>query len=79
MSLSWSNEQQPNTEIRYNHVISVTPIGNFTIEWKGWKEYDSKAVYLDGWYLESFHTLGEAKEFAYIYLKDLHSKIGELL
>ena len=79
MSLSWSREQQPNTEIRYNHVISVTPTGNFTIEWKGWKEYDSKAVYLDGWYLESFSTLEEAKEFAYDHLKDLHGKIGELL
>lgn len=79
MSLLWSKEQQPNTEIRYNHVISVTPLSNFTIEWKGWKEYDSKCVYLDGWYLESFPTLEEAKEFAYIYLKDLHSKIGELL
>lgn len=79
MSLLWSREQQPNTDIRYNHVISVTPIGNLTIEWKGWEEYGSKCVYLDGWYLESFPTLGEAEEFAYNHLKDLHSKIGELL
>ena len=79
MSLSWSNEQQPNTEIRYNHVISVTPIGNFTIEWQEWKENDRMCVYLNDQYLYTFETLVEAKEGAFLHLKDLHSKIGELL
>lgn len=41
MPLSWSEEHQPNDACRYNHVVSETPLGRLTIEWKGWKDHDS--------------------------------------
>ncbi len=41
MPLSWSKERQPCIECRYTHVVSETLLGKLTIEWKGWKDYDS--------------------------------------
>jgi hypothetical protein len=39
--LKWSEVSPPTDECRYTHVVSETPLGKITIEWKGWKEYDS--------------------------------------
>lgn len=43
-SIEWSEESQANEEIRYNHVIGKTPLGNFEIIWKSWKEYPSYTI-----------------------------------
>ena len=43
-SLVWTEEKKPNDEIRYNHVIAVTPFGRFLVTWKGWKKYDSPTI-----------------------------------
>lgn len=36
--INWSEERQSNDEVRYNHIVFRSPIEEFTIEWKGWKE-----------------------------------------
>lgn len=77
--LNWSNEKEANEDIHYNHIILNTPIGVFTIEWKGWKEIDGKAVYLDGYYLADFYTVEEAKDFSKFKLLQTYNDIGAML
>lgn len=74
--LSWSEEYEPNEIIRYNHILADSPIGEFSLEWKGWKENDDVAIYLDGYYLNSENTLEEAKEAVDNYL---YSKTVQLI
>lgn len=78
MSLLWSEERIDSGE--YTYTLSTTPVGVYKIEWDGyWRDDCEKIVYFNGVFLESFELLNEAEEFAYNHLKDLHSKIGELL
>jgi len=39
--IEWGVECSPNDECSYNHVKGTSPIGNFLISWKGWKEMKS--------------------------------------
>lgn len=79
MNIEWSEEFEANTTTRYNHIIANTPVGEFSIQWKGWKEWDSKCVYLNDKYLHSFSEIDEAKEFVNEYLLDVYKQIGEML
>lgn len=36
--LEWSAESGPTDKIRYNHITAETALGQFSVEWKGWKE-----------------------------------------
>lgn len=71
VSVDWSEEKEPCEEIRYNHVTAETPLGLFSIEWKGWKDYDSRDLYLNGEYIGSFHNVDDAKQGAADYLLNL--------
>lgn len=78
MSLLWSEEQEDSGE--YTYILSTTPVGVYKIEWDGyWRDDCEKIVYLNGVFLESFEFLCEAEEFAHNHLKDLNSKLRELL
>ena len=46
--LEWSEERSPDNNISYNHVKANSPLGMYTIQWKGWKEYDDRTICLDG-------------------------------
>jgi len=59
--LSWSEVREPDSDIRYHHVIADSVLGRFSIEWKGWKNYDSRDLYLVGDHIGSFHSVDEAK------------------
>ena len=37
--LVWSEQLEPNNDIRYHHVVANTPFGRIVIDWKGWKQY----------------------------------------
>lgn len=39
--LVWSEPENANEEVRYNHVSADTPFGQILITWKGWKEFPS--------------------------------------
>lgn len=63
--IDWSEEREPNEEHRYDHVIGSSPLGEFVITWKGWKESRSYDIESEpfGW-IGSEITLDEAKKFA---------------
>lgn len=43
--LEWSEEKKPDGKVsRYNHVTAEAGPILFTIEWKGWKENDSRTL-----------------------------------
>lgn len=67
--IDWSDPQKPNldtaapgTGCGYDHVTATMPFGVFSIEWKSWKEHDSKTCYFNGEYFGNAYTLDEAKE-----------------
>jgi len=53
----------------YDHVKCNTSLGDFQIEWKSWKEYDTYCLYFNQDYVDSLYTLDEAKQSAYDYIK----------
>lgn len=75
--LNWSEEHEANESIRYNHILADSPIGQFSIEWKGWKEHDAMCVYLDGDYIDSVNTLEDAKLIAEKCISDKANQIIE--
>ena len=76
-ALVWSSEHEANESIRYNHVLADSPLGQFSIEWKGWKDHDSYGTYLDGYYLDSANDLDEAKLIAEKCLADKAHELFE--
>lgn len=62
--LVWTEQAWPNAECRYDHITAQTPMGAFSIEWKGWKAFDYRCVLLDGEYVGVGDTLDEAKAVA---------------
>lgn len=63
--IEWSEEQEPDAECWYNHVIGATPLGDFLITWKGCKENPSFDVDEVPFYtrmLPSADSLEEAKK-----------------
>lgn len=79
MKIEWSEGFEANTEIHYNHINANTPVGEFSVQWKGWSNWDRKCVYLNNEYLNSFCEIDEAKEFVNEYLIGLYNKLGEML
>lgn len=73
--LDWSEERQPNDDIRYTHVVADSGLGRFSIEWKGWKDHDTRDLYLDGEYVSSSFDLDTAKKGAEKYLLDVLSSV----
>ncbi len=39
VKIEWSDHHEPNDICHYDHVIGQSPLGEFRIEWKGWKEH----------------------------------------
>lgn len=61
--MKWSKESNPKEGVsHYNHTILETPIGEFIIEWKGWKEDPSYTIMLEGGYVTDVWDLLEAKK-----------------
>lgn len=60
--IEWGEEQQPNKECGYNHVIGKSPLGDILVTWKGWK--DDPYYSTDDWVFGHFggDSLDEAKQ-----------------
>ena len=77
--MNWTKESGPNEEICYNHIKLATPLGEFVIDWKGWKEYPSYGIELDGNYLECENNLEDAKKFVETYLQDMTDRLNAFM
>ena len=69
--LQWCDEREPNEDVHYHHVVAESPLGRITVEWKGWKKYDSRCVYVGGEYIDSGSTLEDAKKIAERHLRNV--------
>jgi hypothetical protein len=54
----------PDRNCPYDHVTAETPLGVYSIEWKGWKDHDSKSISLSGDYVGEGSSLDDAKQEA---------------
>ena len=69
--IEWGEVSEPDNNIPYNYVKGETPIGEFLITWKGWKEspsYDVEFIpdrFEGGTYIFSTRSLDDAKSEAY--------------
>ena len=65
-ALEWSEPSGPNgKEFCYDHVTANSSIGRYSIEWKGWKDYDDRTVFLAGeWIANGGSNLDLAKAAA---------------
>lgn len=76
VKIQWTEPRPPDAAYHYDHVLGRCAFGNYSIEWNGWKEYDPKFVYFNGDYLESAHSVEDAKELAQ---KHFESIVGSCL
>lgn len=77
--MNWSQTQEPNPQIPYDHVLLNSPLGIMIIEWKSWKENPDYDLYLNGNLLYCAGSLESAKEFAKEYLTRLRDELDKFL
>lgn len=64
----------------YDHIILMTPIGDFIIEWKSWKENPSYDItFRDTEWISSEYSLEDAKEVVLKYIINKKNKLIEFL
>ena len=65
IDIEWSMELPPDERCGYNHVLGATPLGEFGITWKSWKDYPSFDIDESPFgYIGSEMDLGSAKALA---------------
>lgn len=88
VKLKWSEHFPPNggkpsgddlVSCYYDHKFVETPFGIATIEWKSWKEYDPFMVCLDGDYIDTANTEGEASEIVLNRILEIRDKAQEFI
>lgn len=62
--IEWSKESPSNNECCYDHVKGSSPLGEYLITWKSWKEHDSYCVESPLGWIGSGVDLDDAKEIA---------------
>lgn len=79
--MSWSEISDPKEGVSYyTHTTLETPLGKAILEWKGWKEYPSYSVTIDGEYIsEEYGTIDEAKEKVREYLTEKLNQLSTFL
>lgn len=66
IQINWSEKRPASNEVTYNHIMGVTPIGNFRIKWRCGENIPSYNLYhaVNGGYVNSFSSLEGAKDEA---------------
>lgn len=77
--MNWSEEKEPNKEVSYNHVTLDTPLGIYTIDWKGWKERPSYDISLGDDWIGTDNTLESSKEQVEIHIKGVADELNKFL
>ena len=74
--MNWTKESEPNNEVPYNHIKLKTPIGEYVVDWKGWKEIPRYDINLKGEWLGSEYDLESAKNLAENHLLETANQIN---
>jgi hypothetical protein len=78
--MKWTEPKLPTEgESYYDHVKCQTPLGEFLIEWKSWKEFPDYGVMLNGEYVTTSYELEDAKEDAEMYLIKVRDNLNDFL
>lgn len=75
----WSKDSKPNDVSHYDHTICKTPLGDFIIEWKSWKESPSYDVMLNDEWIGNTYKIDDAKEMAKDHLVNIYNELGIFL
>lgn len=78
IAIQWTEPSPPCDTCRYDHVKAGLPFGEFSIEWKSWKEHDAYCVYFNGDYVDSGADLDTAKAIAAKFYCDKLAQHAEL-
>ena len=78
--MDWTEEKKPEDGVSYyDHTILVTPIGEFIIEWKSWKEHPSYDISIDGEWVGTEYDLESAKNKVTEYITDISNNLIKFL
>lgn len=79
--MNWTEPKPPTNGISYyDHTILETPLGEFRIEWKSWKKFDSFSILLNQMeYIGEGNSLEDAKSKVKDYIMEKYQKLSELL
>lgn len=78
--MSWTEPQEPNKDRVYDHMDWKTPIGRYSIEWKGHKEFNSAVrLEFENWFIGAYDTIDEAKAAALEHLTNKAFELAEFL
>lgn len=80
MENKWTQPEPPTEGVsNYNHVILRTPVGEFRIEWKGWKETPSYDITLNEGWVDSKPSLETAKHCVESHLLKISKSLNEFI
>ena len=78
--MNWTEKKPPTAGIsRYDHTTCESPLGQFMIEWKSWKDEPSYDIKLGDEWLNVAYTLDEAKDVCRKYLEDKSEELNEFM
>jgi hypothetical protein len=78
--MNWTEPKPPTEGIsHYNHTILTTPLGDFIIEWKGWKDNPSYDIMLVDDWIGCEYSLEEAKEKVISYIMSIADNLALFL
>lgn len=71
---AWTDATPPNGECPYDHCACETPLGTALIAWKSWKDYPSYTLTVDDEWIDTFHTIDEAKNAALAHVRTIGNR-----
>ena len=78
--MNWTEPKPPTKGVSfYDHTILGSPLGEFRIEWKSWKDSPDYGIDLEGQYIGTEYSLEEAKELVRSHLFDMRDKLEDFL
>ena len=77
--MKWSEVNKGNDNIHYDHVTLDTPLGEFVITWKSWKENPSYDLELEDKWIGVDYDLDQSKSRAKQYLLEKQEELHKFI
>lgn len=76
--IEWGEVSKPDgVTCFYDHLKGKMPLGEYSIEWKSWKDYDPYTIYFNGEFIGAEYDLESAKSYAECHYGNLLSSCLE--